>query len=391
MTAPKVARKKLPRDPAMPESDIDNPFDSAYTAQELAPALAQLYDELGVTGDVETTVHVSLIEADGEANIWKGSPDDYDLENLARQFGSGRYRVKIYTRDTESNNKPCRANRIITWRLSPADERKRIESQNAQAVSSPANQSGETVSVMREMFTAMQLQNERMLTAIANATKEKDPLQTLDGIKQLAAVLVPPHAAEKPRTFADSVQEFSAILALSKSLNPVPLVNNDGEVSANALLLKGIEMVSKTVDAAKAQQTAPAAPVQNPQALPAPATNQFEQTENDDMPMFTMMLKLQLSNGSQLAAKGAESREFAENIYEMLPDNYDFAALEADANWLATLGGIEPRVLQYSEWFAGVRKIILDMAREDGILPALNPDNTGNAELSNTGAAITNP
>src|SRR6266481_1741400 len=75
--------------------------DESFNGESLNPALETLYAELGISGEGEAVVFVSQLDADkkgAEAQVWRGSPDDYDLEAIARTFGSGNYRVKVYVR-----------------------------------------------------------------------------------------------------------------------------------------------------------------------------------------------------------------------------------------------------------------------------------------------------
>jgi len=106
--------------------------DDTFSSESLNPALESLYVEMGVGDSGEATVHVSKIDADNrgnEASIWKGDPDQYDLEQLARKFGSGQYRVKVYVR-LPTGQKVVKANKTFAWLLSSEEEAARVAPKN---------------------------------------------------------------------------------------------------------------------------------------------------------------------------------------------------------------------------------------------------------------------
>lgn len=345
-------------------------MDEMYDAKSLNPALESLYDEMGMTGDGDATVHISKLDSDGrgnEANVWRGDPDSYDLEQIAKTFGSGAYRVKVYVR-TPEGRKPCQANKIFFWKLSPVDERKLKEAAEApieaKPVAQPANE-------MREMFAgiaSMMQENTRQMIE-AMKPRETNPMQTLEGLKQIAEIMKP--AAVTPgMDIMSALSVATKLIDLSKGMNPPPLLNSDGDVSTGAVLLKGMEVFAQAMS--KSQGAQPGA-VQIPEAPALP-----NQQESDEM---MLMFKMQLKAANMNAAKGMPPEDFADSIYDLLPDEM-LNVLLGDPEWFKKLCEIEPSCAQYEAWYQSVRNAVAAIYAQESAEQDMPPDLTNEKPAS---------
>jgi hypothetical protein len=345
--------------------------DEMYDAKSLNPALEMLYDEMGITDGGDATVHISKLDADmrgNEANVWRGDPDSYDLEQIAKTFGSGAYRVKVYVRNPDGR-KPCLANKIFFWKLSPADERKIKEAVEAPIEAKPAAQSGND---LREMFTGlatmMQENTKQMIEALR--TRETNPMQTLEGIKQLAEIMRPASAAPVApgMDIMSTLAVATKLIDLSKGMNPAPLLNADGEVSSGAVLMKALDVFGQTI--AKAQSAQAPGAVEQP-APESPQTITVSQQEVDEM---NLMFKMQLKMANAKAANGADPEEVANEVWDYAPDDV-LNALLTDPLWFAKLCEIEPECAKYQVWYESVRGHLIRFDAEDTAAAGLTKEN----------------
>lgn len=198
------------------------------------------------------------------------------------------------------------------------------------------------------------------------------------------------------------------LVALIKALQPE---KRDGEESAVALLLKGLDLgremggggtdwmdlaksglglvkplVEAQARAAPALPAPVAPPAVTPPALAPPAQSAQPAPTNGVDPMLQQLgwLKAQLNNlviqaAKHNAGRGGDPELYADIVLDNLPPYIDpeqlYARLAAE-DALAQLVQVDARVNQYLPWFAAFRQAILDsFAPEEGGVP-----DEGNAE-----------
>lgn len=356
------------------ENEIEN--ENIYDTESLNPTLETLYAEMGITGDPDTTVHVAKLDADGkgnEANVWKGDPEQYDLESLAKKFGSGSYRVMIYIKNTDGR-KVRKANKIIAWLLSPEDEAKRIQIMNNQSNPAPVTQQQpqqDIVGAMREMMAGFQSTLLQTVTAIqSQQPKEKDPLQTLEGIEKLAKIMIPPQQPQQD-SFATTMKMMDTFMTFQERLKPEKLpINDDGEVSIPALLLSAVREF-KSMNANKNDQPKQL-PVSNEIKNDQNGLTPEQQAEIDEM---NIVLKFQLKQANNAASNNVDPAEYAESIYTLIPDDV-LQMIATDEKWFDEIVKLYPDCKVHEAWYKKVGEKIIGMMREDGLLQS--PVESGN-------------
>lgn len=365
------ARQQMQQPPAdqQPMLMLD---DDTISAESLNPALEALYSELGMTGETEATVHVSMLMTDGkgvEAGVWKGDPGEYDLQTIAQEHGSGQYRVKVYVRNPDGS-KPCRANRIFAWKLTPAEERKRKAAEQAPVVAAPAEppMTAKDIAVL-------------ITTGIAAALKENAPKvptrkEMLEEMSIMAAMFKPANSGGG-NDFSATMRNFEAFANVMRTLSPPQrLVDEDGKVDQGAIIMQGLKVFGDAL-AARNSGTAvvPQPPAGQPvmivgdgQVMPAaPAQDQVVTQQQWDEAM--LMLKLQLKAAVTAAKAGMDAKEFANDIFEMLPDDA-VALLQNDPNWMQKLIELNADVGTHQDWFKQVAAEVLRLEAEDTGTPA---------------------
>lgn len=352
--------KQLKND-AQPDSIL---LEESYTGESIAPALQALYSELGIEGDGEATVHVSMLAPDGkgiEAGVWRGTPDEYDLEQIAKQHGSGQYRVKIYVRNPDGS-KPCRANKVFAWKLSPDDERKRMEASQPKPMQQPEQMPMDAL--LAGMTKAIVEGIKAVIPAQPQAPSRKEMLEELS---LMAAMFKP--AAGSGNDFQTTLSQFTKFQEIVKSMTPDRVLTKDGEIDYGAVIMKGLEVFGNAVAAARdgklqvpagqLPEMPVAVPVNSAPVVMPPVTQQ--PTELDEA---MLLLKAQLKIAVTMAKSGGDPAAFADSIYELLPDEA-INILQNDANWMDKLADVNPDVRQHAEWFGKVRDAILQLEAEN--------------------------
>lgn len=369
-----ATRKKAVSAPAADDTPVAEYADFIDT-ESLSPALEAIKAELGIEGDVDCSIHVSLLDADGEGNeakVWQGNETDYNLEAIARKFGSGRYRIMGYVKRPDGS-RPRAFNRVQGWMLSPEDQAKVNRAREA-AKNPPPEQNAQpgasdTRGLIREMMLGMQE------TLAAAMKPQANPLEQM---QQLAAVMKTLMPATTAAPVADPFTQLAGLLGIMEKLKGVTGGNvPDGASASETLLLEAARTVLPALASGLQKQTQHAPPVQTEQpaqeerkALPAPSAEQAL-TEEDEMEIMKRarlaMFQVQLNAANRAAARGAIAVEYAETIYDVFDDS-DIENFALDPNWFALLCEALPACKAHEAWYAQVRDKIVAMAIEDGIL-----------------------
>ncbi len=329
--------------------------EDTFSAESLNPALEGLFSELGITDNAEATVHVSLLDADKkgtEAQIWKGDPDDYDLEALARKFGSGSYRVKVYVR-LESGHKPCRGNKVFAWKLSREDEA---------ALNAPApvaqSQAFNQVDIARMIADAV-----RAALPVVPAVPAPDPMVMLASLADVMHKLQPPAQTMQSADPLTMMRNMAGLMNdLRGDVDPIERgVNANGTDLLMNLINKFGPLLAQALP--QAGQVAPqpaavqiAAPVANNPIQPEP-----QQTEIDDV---SMKLKMGIAFLVQQANAGGMPETYAEVVLDSVPAE-SLTELLKNPDPVLWLASFSPEVLKHKDWFESLVTACKEMLAEE--------------------------
>jgi len=342
-------------------ADENEDFQDYIDFQSLNPALEQIRADLNITGDADVTCHVSKLDADGkgtEFKVWTGDPDEYNLEAIAKRFGSGQYRIMVYMK-IPSGHKVRQINKVQALMLSPEDEARVIAARAAAAnPPEPKRDDSGINSLAGVMVQGFQQLGE--LIAKSNAAPQVDPMKQMEVLAGIMRNLMPAAAP------APSGPGFMEMLNMVKTFNDVAGVGKaslpaDAD-SSTTLMMAGMDMFKPVIAKAMEQKAAqPATPAQSQAALPAPEAQPVE-TESEEF----MLFKLQLKAANKAAASGADAADFADTIFAILPDAV-LQGMAFDPAWFDYLVKAVPDCAAHKAWYEQVRNALVEIAVEDGI------------------------
>lgn len=351
--------------------------EDTFSAETLNPALAAIYQEMGYGEgeDGNPTVHVSMLDADvkgNEANIWKGDPDEYDLEALAKKFGSGQYRVRIYMTRPDGQ-RIHKANKVFVWKLSREDEAK---------LKAPATTT--TVPLEVTVTTAVA---EAMKTFLPHmhapaAAPAQSPMEVMQMAIQMAKVMSPaPQPQVNPMDMMRSMAEMMAIMRPEQNDEPIArggnagtndlilaIINKFGPLFSNALM-QNMPPQAQTMSVVPAEQISYQAPAEANNA-PAGVTEPATPTEQETDVNFLAMQKLKMGVGFLIGQckAGGLPETYAEVVLDSVPpETIDQLLKEGDP--YAWLLSIVPDVKEHEAWFKA-------LFAECKAIVALPPDET---------------
>lgn len=352
--------------------------DDTIDSESLNPALQSVYADLGIDSEGNhATVYVSKLDADSkgnEARVWDGDPDDYDLKQIARKFGSGSYRVKVYVR-VPTGQKVLKGNKVIAFLLSPEEEAKRNPTQS----------------------TAQPAINPHDLAAmIANAVKAGlpppappiDPLQQLQSLAAIVSTLngnrpeTPP--PPNPLNMLRDVIELQSMLKGDSDDLPARGVNATGTDLLNNLINKFGPMLMQVLPAMSGQAGMPVemhggpilpAPAAAPAHIPQPSQQlqpqapQPQQTQEDDVNLQAMKQNAQIKMGIAFLKNGCDQsappESFADVVLANVPTEQvqQILALVEPLDWFAQYDPTvknEPYATWFREMLAECRELLKD-------------------------------
>jgi hypothetical protein len=361
-------RQPQPETPQTPE-----PLDltGLETGEMLNPALEAIYAEMGVDERGKIKLYITkLIEDTGkEARVWEGPPSDYDLMAVARRFGSGDYRVKLYV-PHDSGRIVLGGNQLFTILLDPSEDAKIV----AMRKGAPD---------IQQAAAPQSLSPESLALAIASAIKAGmpapvDPFQQMTVLAGIMKQLMPAQQAAAPvgTSFAETLSAAKSLIDISRGFTPP--VDADGRTDVKgAALTRGIDLVAKMFEKGLEQGkpnpgAAPAQPaLAAPHAQGEPG-NVAPQKLTEDQQEELDMLRLQIKLVNREAKTKSDPIALVEKYYEDLPDAV-FDLIVFDPNWFAVLCQNVPDCAQYKEWYELLRLAIIEKGVKDGDLKA-NPD-----------------
>lgn len=363
------------------------------TADELNPALQRLYAEMGndVLGKIKVYIYKIIPETGKEPRIWEGVPDDYDLTAMAKRFGSGDYRVKVYA-PHESGRIVVAANTVFPMLLDPAEDARIAVMRDGTAL--PQQLPGAQPALTAEAIAAI----------VAQAVKvampaQVDTLAQMDRLASVMAKLMPQQApVQTGGGFMETLKAATSLMELSRSMNPP--VDGEGRTDVKGhALAKGIDVLTRMFEKGleQAQQNPahhPAKP--NGGALPAPDAQQAHGAESEltqDQLEELEMLRVQIKMVNRQARANADTDKLAEDFYEDLPDQV-FDLIVFESKWFEVLCANVPECAQHKEWYEKMRASIIAKGIKDGDLKA-QPDGSltfveepphGNTDAGNVAA-----
>lgn len=351
-------------------------IDEYENGQMLSPALDAAYAQLGISEDgADATIYVSLIDAktQKEARIWDGPVEDWDMKAIAQKFGSGDYRVKLYTR-IPTGQKVQQQNKIITWQLSAEDDaRLKLLRENPQALQNAGTMQPQAQGITKD----------DLIAAIKAATPQQPAGPSITEIMTLVTGLMA--AMNKP----------AAPVATTPAVNPMDMVKliigamNDsrarssedddtprrGTTNANDIWLKLIDRFAPLFgqvlqNGVAVQQTgalpAPApAGVETAAIAGAPPANDTIQPEGEDM---NAVQKAQLRMGLRFLVAQAEQNLDVQTYAEVALDSIGDEAARvflAQSDPIAGLIEIEPEVGNHRKWFGDLLECCKELLAED--------------------------
>jgi len=328
-------------------------------------------------------IYKFIDESGKEARVWEGSPGDYDLMSVARRFGSGDYRVKLYVPHS-SGRIVIGGNQVFPILLDAAEDSKIVAARSNAPVAvqiAPVQQ---------------QLTPEAIAIAVAQAIKAAmpvpiDSLAQMDRMASIFAKMNPQQViAPASGGFKETLDAARALMDISKGF--APPVDSEGRTDVKGVALargidllskmfeKGIEQARTNPNPAPAKTPGAPASLENvPQTEAAPELTAEQQEELD-------MLRLQIKLVNRQAQNNADVAKLAEDYYEDLPDAvFDLIVLEP--NWFAVLCANVSECANHKEWYEKMRAAIIAKGLKDGDLIAAADGSLKYAEEDDTTVA----
>lgn len=335
------------------------------TGDELTPALEQLYAEVGGDAEKKVTVYVGKVLAENgkEARVWQGPPEDYDLMQIAKRFGSGDYMVRIYAR-TERGNPGMRGRALFTIMLDAAeDQRIAAERAGKPSVTQPQVTLENIAEVVAKSITAS-------LGTLLPKQQQVDPFAQMERVGAILKSIMPSQpqggGLMEAITLARSIIDLSGGGAAKRDSADSP---------EDHALKRGVDLIEQMLRRSVEQRSFPA-----PAAV---AATEAQPAEDDDM----MMLKLQLRQAVKAAKAGVPPEEFAADVYELIPEEL-LQQMATNGQWFDMVVGLVPEAREVHEWFGKVRNALVAFAIEDKVLPAQAGSATvAGDDTTNAGAA----
>lgn len=291
-----------------------------------------------------------------EAKVWTGVPGEFDLHAIAMNFGSGDYRVKMYS-PTDRGNLGVRLNKVLTELLTPEEERalaRRRGETPLESGSAPLTESRVAEIVASALRSAMPAQ------------AQADPFVQMERLSAIMKNMQP----SAPAPSMDSLALITGVAKIFRDLTPDrdPI---DKGVNAGPfdLLMKYAEPIMKivTTNAQNQAATAPALPAPAPGATAAnPGTTPPTATPEDD-PMF--MLKMGIRFLVEQAKRDADPQLYADMVIDQVPPD-DLKQLIAAPDFVAVLSQFNADVPNFRPWFERLKaEVVEGLKPEEGAAP----------------------
>lgn len=328
-----------------------------YSFAELNPALEKMYAEMGVEGDGQANVYVTKLMQDGrEAKIWNGQPTDYDLMTIARKFGSGDYRVKLYVQH-ESGRFVMKANTIIPVMLE-AGEDARIEAlRTGQSVSASGAPVVSAADIARAVAEAVKAVMPVPVAAGSNLGMLKEVAEIVRTLAPQPTTTITPqfNPFDMMKIMAEMLRDSRSDDPLDRGVNATStdvflrLIDKFAPMFTEVLSKNGAAVAALPAPSGHqpAQPATPAQPVQNP-------------TEQEAMNGMKMGLAFLVTQ----AAADSDPATYAEVVLDSVPDEAITMFLQ-NPKPLEYLAQFDPRVMQYAQWFTDLIAAVKDAMKDE--------------------------
>jgi hypothetical protein len=322
---------------------------------------------------------VSLVEAGKYEQVFSDSFSNFmtggQLRGIARQFGSGEYRINFYGPDPEDGRVKLRTWLTERVRLS-LEEQTALDKARIAATAAPQSVGPNATDTANAVVAALSPAFNMIAKAIESVSQQgrADPFADMERMSTIMRNLMPPQAAPSEKT--DSLGMLETVVTLAEKFSSLRGGGGEGEANFYDLAGKTLETFGKPIAEALAgaprkANPAPAAPTE---ALPAPPPQ-----ENSAMPSTTSAVPPEAVNQLQkglnfllpLARLNADPYTYACVAYDQIPpeDMVELAAMP-DEELLARMVETAPDVKNHDTWF---REFIVELKKiakgEDEVQP----------------------
>lgn len=215
----------------------------------------------------------------------------------------------------------------------------------------------------------------RSVSALVDAMRvQNSPSSGLQQLKEMAGVmkLMMPSQITQGDPVERAFSMLRTVMDITKSMTPAVARDADGNTDVGGLaMVKGLNLLEQMFTRAIAGNAGGAAevlPEANPKAITL-QTNDGAVILTDEQAADMEMLRIQLRLANAKAKAGASAVEYAESVYELVPDEV-LTTLATDTQWFEKLCVAEPKCRPFKEWYETLRARVVAMAVEDGILTA---------------------
>lgn len=355
-----------PRKPAPAAADAVEVVEVIDTGDELQSALNELYAHADAA-PTEALAHVYYIDADGEeAKIWKGEISEYDLDSLARQHGSGKYRLRVYVK-TEAGNFGQKLDKVFPYRL-PAEVDARLRAIRKGEIQPQAAQGGAPALTAEQIGLAV-------AAAIKAALPVQAPINQLGMLQEVAQIVRTLHVAPTVNNTQPAVNPMEMLrlgveLARGNSGGDDDAPPRSGKTTAYDLLARMVDRFAPAfIQAAQQSQGGNgAAPAQIADSTTVQAAGDKMSAENEAI--------VRLRAGLDFLIMQAQADNDPETYAGMVMDNIpeaDLIRFINGADPIAYLANVHPGVRQHEKWF----KDLLQIVKEEMTAP---PDQGGEVD-----------
>lgn len=281
------------------------------------------------------------------------------LERLQRDYGSGKYRVHLQN-----------------------SERQMVLNRSFSVEALPKKPGEEIVKAPTDALTAILQRMEDNNRVLLEALRGQRP-DSMAGIKEMVGLvkeMIPQHAAP---VVASTGLQIADVLGIMKMVQDMSPKGDTGGDPGNHVMNRGIDLVASMFERMGQQPPPMQRPVlrqQAPSPVAASVQQQPQPSENpesgdDEMGIMEQMAKLELRRANAKAKANDSAEEYAEEIYERIPDDV-LVDMASNPQWFLSLTGLVPDAAQYQAWHTRVRDKLVAMAGEDGILTKAGPSAT---------------
>lgn len=344
---------KLPKD--SPEESVEN---------------AELLEQNDLPGDVAVMNLLQTLDVNDEARvmIYKQGPGGYRDLTLINEvapadfapiqlaqapYNGGTFRIHIRSPSGIIGNKELK--------VAPAPQSLRMEQPQTQPQI-------DTLQLIRELSAASDIRMERMIQAMK--PPDVDQLGMIERVAGILKSSQPVPQNNQGMDLGATLGVMAKMISLSKDLMPTPIpVDANGNASDMGIMMSMAKEFVSAISASKQQAgTAVALPPaqQIEHATPNTVVNNDGLTddEREEMRILEAMYKMQLRRACKAATEKTDPTEYADSIYEMLPDG-ELDAFVYDPEWFERLCVLEPNCKIHQQWFTAVKDAIVRFYKED--------------------------